>query len=253
MFWTSMPSSEQTQNWRKKSGLIQLGRSTDKPRMEYCGDQNETNMFWSREVPLSWKEHIFHTGSSSSCESILEKGSMGRRTIKIEKHDTSVFLLTARFVIQTANERLDWTSSWTKNGTVQAKLSPRSWLHLLLQSTTSSRRKFGISSKLHWRDYFERQLVSRRTGQGGDFVRWSFVWKETHDFDQAGGDSRRRNWLAHIRPTWRTLSTERETSNSILSFPVWWSRCWSLQTSQRGSKIWSRFLRRRMLQQSMNT
>ena len=51
------------------------------------------------------------------------------RRIKCDKHETSLSLHTSessRFVIATANDRLDRTKSCTKNGTVQATQSPRS-------------------------------------------------------------------------------------------------------------------------------
>ena len=52
--------------------------------------------------------------------------------VRSEKNE-SLFLLTSeseRFVIKTSDDGRDRTSSWIKNGTEQAKLSPRSWLHL---------------------------------------------------------------------------------------------------------------------------
>ena len=60
--------------------------------MEHCEDQHGTiifiravqgqshvvginpNRFSLKEIPTSWKEHIFHTGSSSNYKSILENG-----------------------------------------------------------------------------------------------------------------------------------------------------------------------------------
>ena len=56
-------------------------------------------------------------------------------------------------------------------------------------------------------------------------ARWSLLQvkccscsKGTLDFNQPGGDSWRQNLLAPIRPTWRTLSTERERSKSVSDF-----------------------------------
>ena len=60
--------------------------AADKPRMERCEDQNRTffyiravkvhsygvalnpNLFSLKQIPLNWKEHMFHTGSSSNFE-----------------------------------------------------------------------------------------------------------------------------------------------------------------------------------------
>ena len=77
MFLTSMLSAEQTQNWDKEKWIDALGRSADKPRMEHCKDQNGTVIYIRvlvslTQILLSWKEHIFHTGTSSDYKSILE-------------------------------------------------------------------------------------------------------------------------------------------------------------------------------------
>ena len=46
-----MPSAEQTQNWHKAKWIDALRRSTDKPRIDYCGDQNGTLMYSTRPQP----------------------------------------------------------------------------------------------------------------------------------------------------------------------------------------------------------
>ena len=87
-----MEDAEQTQNWNDGNWIDVLSRSTDDPRMEYCEDQNRTiiyiravqghshgdrinpDLFSFNQVPLNWKEHILHTGSSSNRKSILENG-----------------------------------------------------------------------------------------------------------------------------------------------------------------------------------
>ena len=78
--------------WDKEKWIDALGRSTDKPRLAYCEDENGTLIYFRAvqghshgatinatlctltEIPLNWKEHIFHTGSFSSYESISEHG-----------------------------------------------------------------------------------------------------------------------------------------------------------------------------------
>ena len=118
--------------------------------------------------------------------------------VSSEKNE-SLFLLTSkseRFVIKTSDYRRDRTSSWTKNGTVQAKLSPRSWLHLFFQLRTSSRRKLGIYQSSSHANIFAT------TCRQAQWTRWSLLQvkflsrKESPDFDKAGGDSGRQNWFA---------------------------------------------------------
>ena len=73
---TNMPSAEQTQYWDKEEWIDALGRSAEKPRIEYCEDQNGTiiyiravqghshgarinpTVFSSTKIPLNWKEHL---------------------------------------------------------------------------------------------------------------------------------------------------------------------------------------------------
>ena len=89
--------------------------------------------------------------------------------------------------------RLERTRWWTNKGIVQAKQSTRSWSYLLFQSTTRSRRTFSIWSKCPWRNDFDDNLLASALDKaGGHVCRWSFVRKETPDFYQAGGDSRRQ-------------------------------------------------------------
>ena len=73
-----LKDAEHTQDWKKARWIDVLGRSTDKPRMEYCEEQLGTiryiralqghshgvainpNLFSSKQVPFVWKEHLFH-------------------------------------------------------------------------------------------------------------------------------------------------------------------------------------------------
>ena len=66
------------------SEMHAVGRSIDKPRMVYCEDHNGTilyiralqghshgvaispNLFSVKQIPKGWKEHVLHTGSSST-------------------------------------------------------------------------------------------------------------------------------------------------------------------------------------------
>ena len=80
---------EDAEDRNKEEWIEALGRSTDKPRKEYCeertvtiralqghshGVANNPNLFSLKQIPLGWKEHIFHTGSSFNHNSDPEKG-----------------------------------------------------------------------------------------------------------------------------------------------------------------------------------
>ena len=115
-FWHSWKVLKMLKMLREENWIDVLSRPTVKPRMEYCEDQHGTiictralqgrshgvaidpDLFSLKQTPLNWKEHIFHTGSSSNCKSIPEL------------HKTSLFFLiseSARIVIATAYDRLD--------------------------------------------------------------------------------------------------------------------------------------------------
>ena len=84
---------------------------------------------------------------------------MGRR-IKFEKHETSLFLFTstsARFIIETRT--IDGTGPVHETRMVLYKQTcPRSLLYLLCQLTTSSERKFSVSSKWQCRDHLHDNM-----------------------------------------------------------------------------------------------
>ena len=61
--------------------------------------------FLSKEILLTWKEHTPHTGSFQLSTHLREQ-SMGRRSMS-EKHETSLFLLSAK----SADSRFDRTRS----------------------------------------------------------------------------------------------------------------------------------------------
>ena len=87
-----MTSAEQTQYLDNEKGIDAPGRSTDKPRMEFCEDQNGSIIYIRAahghshgaritptllsvtKIPLIWKEPLFSTDTSSNYESILENG-----------------------------------------------------------------------------------------------------------------------------------------------------------------------------------
>ena len=83
---------EGAEDWNKEKSIDGLGRSSDKPRMECCEGQSGTiiyiravqghshgvtinpNMFSLRQIPLNWKDHIFHTEICCNYESVLQYG-----------------------------------------------------------------------------------------------------------------------------------------------------------------------------------
>ena len=80
--WTYVLSLlEDAEDRNKEEWIEALGRSTHKPRKEYCALQGHShgvvinlNLFSLKQIPLGWKEHIFHTGSSFNHNSVPEKG-----------------------------------------------------------------------------------------------------------------------------------------------------------------------------------
>ena len=90
--WTHVltPMEDTEQTWNKVEWIDALCRSTNKPRIEYCEDKNGISIFLRavqghchsvtinpallslKETLLSWKEHVFHTGSSSNKKSIMD-------------------------------------------------------------------------------------------------------------------------------------------------------------------------------------
>ena len=151
-----MPDDKHKVSWSRRSSTI--GSCFDKlakcwansvlgqRKMDQSWCYNQSNpIFFDRDSHYLEK-HKSHMGN---CATILENWSMGKK-IEFEKHETKLFLLTSessKFVIETADDQLEKISSWNKSGTVQAKLSARSRLYLLFQSTKSSRRTLYTSSK----------------------------------------------------------------------------------------------------------
>ena len=115
---TLMEDAEQTRTWNKENWIDALGRSIDKLIMEFCEDRNGTmiciralqghiqdqsNVIFSlTKIPLNWKEHIFHTGSPSNYKS-------GGPSLGSTRQACFFSLLSPRFVIDTANDRLERT------------------------------------------------------------------------------------------------------------------------------------------------
>ena len=110
----------------KEEWIEALGRSTNKPRKEYFEERTVTiralqghshgvainpNLFPLKQIPLGWKEHIFHTGSSFNHNSVPEKDQWAGGLSLRSARQASFFsaLNAARIVIATAYDRLERT------------------------------------------------------------------------------------------------------------------------------------------------
>ena len=134
---------EDAEDRNKEEWIEALGRSTDKPRKEYCALQGHShgvvinlNLFSLKQIPLGWKEHIFHTGSSFNHNSVPEKGQWaGGLSLRSARQPS--FLSALNRQESSSRQR---TTDWKDD-------EPRMVLFSLLQPTTCSKCKSGISSK----------------------------------------------------------------------------------------------------------
>ena len=160
-----------------------LGRPTDISRMQYCEDQNGTiiymravqghshgakmnpNSFSLTKILISWREHMFRTGSYSNFKSILENGPWAE-CLSLRSTSQACFFspLNPQESSSTADDRLD-TSSCTKNGSKQHSDRPRHdcIYYFTLRRTQLANLVFHLGSS---GDFFVRQDASKRTGQG---------------------------------------------------------------------------------------
>ena len=132
------------------------------------------DLFSLKQIPLNWKEHTFHTGSSSNQKISLWAWSTGSR-IRFLSHETSLIFHScesARIVFATANDRLERPSWWTKKSAVQAK--------------QSSKRISGVSAKV------AATLLFRKT------ICWQAHWTKVVTF--AGEVLFNRTPLTSIKP-----------------------------------------------------
>ena len=127
---------EDAEDRHKEEWIEALGRSTDKPRKEYCEEQghsqgvaNNPNLFSLKQVPLGWKEHIFHTGSSFKHNSVPEKGQWaGGLSLRSARHPSFLSALN-RQESSSRQRSTDWKGLDDE---------PRMVLYSLLQPTTCS-------------------------------------------------------------------------------------------------------------------
>ena len=229
MLWQACQVLNKLRTGTKKKWIDALGRSTDNPRRSFvrmtkgnwdsCSTRtqswchNQSNFAW-KQTPLSWKEHKHHTGSSNY-ESFLkkarDKGVSSHFWIRKMRHqDSGRSIGRDQLMI------------------VEAKHS-QIMIVFLISIWTNSRRKFGISSKLQWRDYFVRLYAGKRIGQGGHFCRWSFVRKAAilpspSPFPPSSLSSllplsrllpSRRRLLVYVRSTWSDVYSERTRSKCL--------------------------------------
>ena len=163
-------------------------------------------------------------------KSILEHGQRAgglslRRTRQACFFSSSA---SARFVIATPDDRLDRTSSWTNNGTVQAQIMIVLVISLYDELQDAN---FVFHQQLHWHNYFARQHASKRTGQYCHFCRWSCAYERkppTSTKTEATLDDR-IDLLVSDQPEELYLLNEREREtnvflisnkiNQVLKFP----------------------------------
>ena len=250
----------------KKQWIDALGRSTDKPRMECCEDQKGTNidiralqghshcvrvnptLFTEPKIPLNWKEHIFHTGSSSNLKINLRKWSMAWG-LSLRSTRQPCFFSPLNPQDSSSRQRtIDWTGPVHEEWYCTSKAVAQILIVFLFHFTTSSRRKLGLSSKEQWRNYFVRQHAGKRTGEGGHFLQVRLCSKRNPRHWQ----SQRRLWVtegtcAYLagRKTLNCWTRERETQKHFSS-PAWWNKSWSLQAHRRWSLAWSKTIHKIM-------
>ena len=125
---TLMEDAEQIPYWNKGNWIDALSRSSDKARVDNCEDQNGTiiriralqghshgvvinpNLFSLKQIPLNWKEHMYHTGSSSNYKS-LQKRTVDWQQDSVQEAPDKLPLSSesARIVIATAYDLWEWT------------------------------------------------------------------------------------------------------------------------------------------------
>ena len=143
LFLTLMEDAEQTQTWNRKIGLTHSLRGPTRNDYLHSVQCKATAMVSQAIQPFCERDT---TGSPTVNQSWrVVHGQEDWVWEARDKFVSSHFCI--RNVIDIANDRLDRTRWWTKNGVVQVKSSPRPRLYLFLQSTTCSKRKCGSSSK----------------------------------------------------------------------------------------------------------
>ena len=180
--------------------------------MEHCEDSNGTmiytralqghshgveinpDLFSLKKIPLNWKEHIFHTGTSCNYKSILEnEWSMSRR-FESKKHKTGLFLLSSESlrIVRT----IDWKGLDDEPRMVLYKHSNRPdhdcIYHFDLRRAQNANLVFlKVAVTL-----FRCTTICRQTHWTQlSFLQAWFCSTGSSDFNQAGGDSLRTNWL----------------------------------------------------------
>ena len=173
--------------------------------------------------------------SSANNKSILENGLWaGGSSLRGTRQACFLSPLNPHnLFIKTANDRLDRTSSWTKNGTFEAKQSP--WYCIYYFNLRPSQN---VNLVLHQISsdavLFVRQRASKRPGR--PLLQVEFLFEgETSDINRGDRTDVRKSG----QPEEPETLNERDTQKSF-SFPVWWSKSCSLQTNRRWSTTWWR-------------
>ena len=181
MLWQACKLLSKLRSGTKKSGFDAVICSTDRPRMKYCEDQKRNDYLHScRPRTQPW----FHNQSIFYIDTVELDRTHSTQHFFQREINPQTWRVGSRIKFEKHETSLFLLTSDSAKSvikTAQAKQSPRSW------------------------------------------TRWSllqvkFFRKEPPDFNHAGRDSWRQNWLAHIRPTWRTSNSERETNKSLSHF-----------------------------------
>ena len=72
------------------------------------------HLFSLKTIPLNWKEHAFHTGSSSNNKSVFEKWSMGRMTSPISTRQACFFATLNPQESSPRQRTIDWKCKYSQ-------------------------------------------------------------------------------------------------------------------------------------------
>ena len=145
---------------------------------------------------------------------------------------TKCFYLSSKFkniwtrkIRHQRRRTIDWTRPLHKPRMVmysQSYCTDHDCIHCF-QSLTSSRRKFGISSKLQWRDYFVDNMPANALHWVVTCAREVLLERKRHDFNQTRGDSWRQKLTCAYQTNLKNLILWTRHKQKFFSFPAWWS------------------------------
>ena len=183
---------------------------------------NSIQFFSLKEMRLNWKEHMFHTAALPTFNQTWRMVWRREDYVWEVREKLVSFSLVNPKDSSSRQWVIDWTGSLHEPRMVLYQWSNRPDHDCIYCVNLRRAQDANLVFRQRCSDaiIFLRQYASKRTGQFGNFCRRSYVRKKHTDFNQARGDSWRQHRLAHIRPTWRTLYSERETSKSLSHFQL---------------------------------